>query len=145
MSKGCLPIALKLGISCSQQALSREKHRMLQRRRSDVKVSKRRELFFKKPAGALSGQQNPQGPYLRIMGLDTVWCGGEQLAWESGSLGSTQPCWASGCGGLWSQVVWVQRRDGLFSHCVTLGNLVHLPVPQSAYLRIQEMMPVLTW
>lgn len=83
----------------------------------------------------------PPSPHLRITASEAVWCGGVHpglgvrrpgippasasvCALESGSLGS--------------------KAGLLFSHCVTLGNLVHLSVPQFPYLYTQEMMPIWT-
>lgn len=134
--KWSLLVALKLSSSDSQDTLSKEKCRMLQRKKSDVGKSPKQASSSQKekPLELSVANRRTYKSLLENHSLQG------NVVWDP-DLGVRQPGfwptfarWGSDCGGLWRQVVWVRRLDLLFSHCVALGNFVHLCVPQFLHL-----------
>lgn len=103
-----LPAALKLSSSGSQDALSKEKCRMLQRRRSGVGKPLKQASSSQKEKSvdfSVANRRTPS-PHLGIPGFKAVLCGEERPRWgvrwpgirpTSAPLGNVY-------GGLWSQV-----------------------------------------
>lgn len=115
-----LSVAVKLSCSGSQDALSKEKYRILQRQRSGMEKSQKQSSSSWKEKSLDVSVANRRTPafYLRLS-LQGSMCDRQHPVWMSDNLGSDPhlPFWGSGYGGLLIQAVWIQGASLIVSYC----------------------------